>query len=151
MSDLSGLARLGANPELKYVGDGDDRQPVCEMRVRFLNAKKDRKTDEWIDQGFWAQVNVWGRCAEPAAKMLSKGDRVFIDGEMVMNTWPDKDDDTLERSGVRVDTRLVAPYLPDIESLSYRERKQGGDRAAHSHSSDASTSASSAESAEAIA
>ena len=141
MSDLSGLARLGANPELKYVGDGDDKQPVCEMRVRFLNAKKDKKTGEWIDQGFWAQVNVWGYCAEPAAKMLSKGDRIFIDGEMVMNTWPDKDDDTLERSGVRVDTRLVAPYLPDIDTLSYRERKEkdSGDPASQSQTSGAST------------
>ncbi len=135
MSDLSGLARLGANPELKYVGSGDDKQPVCEMRVRFLNGKKDKKLGEWIDQGFWAQVNVWGLCAEPAAKMLAKGDRVFIDGEMVMNTWPDKDDDTLERSGVRVDTRLVAPYLPDLEGLSYRERKQIGDNAGQSQAS----------------
>lgn len=136
MSGLSGLARLGVNPELKYVGVDDDKQPVCEMRVRFLNGKKDKRSGEWVDQGFWAQVNVWGPCAEPAAKIFAKGDRVFIDGEMVMNTWSDKDDDTLEHSCVRVDTRLVAPYLPDLEGLSYRERKQGGGRTDQSTTSE---------------
>lgn len=123
MSDLSGLARLGTNPELKYVGSGDDKQPVCEMRVRFVNGKRDKATGEWIDQGFWAQVNVWGRCAEPAAKMFSKGDRVFIDGVMVMQTWPDKEDETVERSGMRVDARMVAPWLPDLDGLSYKPRE----------------------------
>jgi len=136
MSELSGQARLAANPELKYVGTGDDKQPVCEMRVRFLNAKQDKASGDWTDLGFWAQVNVWGLCAEPAAKMLSKGDRIFIDGSMVMDTWPDKDDENVERSGIRVDTRMVAPYLPDIESLSYRERKQSDNHAAQTQSSD---------------
>lgn len=138
MSELSGQARLAANPELKYVGAGDDKQPVCEMRVRFLNAKQDKASGEWSDLGFWAQVNVWGHCAEPAAKMLSKGDRIFIDGSMVMDTWTDKDDENTDRSGIRVDTRMIAPYLPDIESLSYRERKQSGDQAGQVQSSQAS-------------
>ncbi len=122
MTAIKGLVRLGANPELRFVGSGDDKKAVCEIRGRFINSKLDKGTGEWIDLGFWATVNVWGRCAEPAAKMLSKGDLIYIDGTMVMNTWPDKENEGEEISGFKVDTNFVAPYLPNLESLRYKPR-----------------------------
>lgn len=123
MSMLQGMARLGANPELKYVGDGESKQAVCEMRLRFLNSKQDKVTGEWSDDGFWAQVNLWGACAEPAAKLYSKGDRVVVvDGNMVMNSWPDKENEGQMATGLKVDTRLVLPYLADVSVLKFKER-----------------------------
>ncbi len=122
MTAIKGPGRLGANPELRFVGNGDDKKPVCELRVRFINGKVDKATGEWTDTGFWATVNVWGWCAEPAAKMFSKGDRIYIDGTMVMNTWPDKENEGEVISGFKVDTIFVAPYLPDLELLRYKPR-----------------------------
>lgn len=122
MTQISGKARLGKNPELKYVGDDDDKKPVCELRVRFINGKKNKATDEWEDQGFWAQVNVWGKLAEPAAKLVSKGDLVHIEGDLSNKVWMDKDDASKEHSMLCVDSHFIAPVISDIEALSYKPR-----------------------------
>lgn len=127
MTMMQGTARLGANPELKYIGVGDDQKPVCEVRLRILNGKQDKSTGEWLDQGFWAQGNIWGKFAEPAAKIFSKGDRVFFDGNMVMNTFPDKDNEGEEVKVPKIDISFIAPYLPDIESLKYKARTSKSD------------------------
>jgi len=120
MTAIQGLARLGANPELKYIGD--DKKPVCEISARFINGKQDKATEEWEDQGFWAQVNIWGRCAEAAAKMFSLGDKVIIDGNMVMVSWPDKDDPSKTVTSLKIDCHSITPYLPDLISLDYKKR-----------------------------
>lgn len=121
VTTINGLARLGSAPELKYVGD--DKKPVCEMRARFVNSKQDKVTGEWKDQGFWAHVNIWDRYAEPAAKMFSSGDMVYIDGNTVMDNWPDKENQGQTVEGMKVNANFIAPYLPHLESLTYQERK----------------------------
>lgn len=126
MSEISGQARLGKNPELKYIGQDDNKQAVCELRVKMLNSKQDKKTDDWIDRGFWAQVNVWGKMAEAASKLLQKGDRVFIvNGTLAQDTWSDDKDPDKENSMMKIDTHLVFPFTTDIESLQYKPRKAG--------------------------
>ncbi len=133
MSEIQGIARLGSNPELKYVGE--DKKPVCEISVRFINGKQDKITQEWEDRGFWAQVNIWGKCAEPAAKMFSTGDRIIITGNMVGVSWADKDDPEKTVSGLKVDTNSVAPYLPDLMSLEYKERSPQNQKTSATQSS----------------
>ena len=130
MSEISGQARLAKNPELKYVGQGDDKQPVCEMRVRMLNSKQKKNSEDWIDNGFWVQVSVWGKFAEPTSKLLQKGDRIFLTGDMVEKTWPDNEDAAVEHSQLDINTNYVFPYLPDLESLRYKPRKAKDDNAA---------------------
>ncbi|MEW8139475.1 MAG: single-stranded DNA-binding protein [Candidatus Thiodiazotropha endolucinida] len=129
MTDICGPARLAANPELKPVGEGEDKRFVCVLRARFLNFKPKKNSDDYEDNGFWADVNVWDKFAEPAAKMLVKGDRIIIGGNLVQNHWPDKDDPETERSRLKVDATFIAPFLPDIEELRYKPRgtQQGQD------------------------
>ena len=38
MPNINGYARLGKTPELKYIGDGEDKQPVCELSVKIGRA-----------------------------------------------------------------------------------------------------------------
>lgn len=126
MSDISGQARLGKNPELKYIGQDENKQAVCELRVRMLNPKQDKKTDEWIDRGFWAQVNLWGPFAEAASKLLQKGDRVFVaNGTLAQDTWFDENNPDKENAMMKIDTNMVFPYTTDIESIKYKPRKSG--------------------------
>lgn len=122
MTDISGPARLGANPELKTVGQGEDKQTVCELRVRFLNGRPKKDLDAWEDNGFWADVNLWGKAAESAARLFEKGDRVHIIGNLIERHWEDRDNPELERSMLQVNASIVAPYLPDLESLQYKPR-----------------------------
>ncbi len=122
MTDVSGPARLGTHPELKTIGQGDDQQAVCELRVRFLNGKPKKGSDEWEDNGFWAHVNIWGKSAESAARLFEKGDRVHIIGNMIEKSWPDKQSPEIEHSMMQVNASFIAPYLPDLESLQYKPR-----------------------------
>ncbi len=124
MSDISGQARLGRNPELKYIGQDENRQAVCELRVKMLNPKQDKKSNEWIDRGFWAQVNVWGPTAEAASKLFQKGDRIFlVNGSLAQDTWFDENNPEKENAMMKIDTNMVFPYTTDIESLKYKPRK----------------------------
>ena len=127
MTDISGPARLGANPELKTVGQGDDKQYVCEMRVRFLNGRPKKDSEEWEDNGFWANVNVWSKLGESAARLFEKGDRVYIIGNMIERSWADKENPEVERSMMQVNASFIGPYLPDLESLKYKPRQPRND------------------------
>lgn len=125
MPAINGYARLGKIPELKYIGEGDDKQAVCELSVKFINSKKKKNAgdDEYDDFGFWAQVNVWGYEAEPVSKLLSKGDKVYIaDGKLAEKSWADKDDSEIMKKGLQVDCRLLFPVLSNIENLTYKKR-----------------------------
>lgn len=125
MPSINGYARLGKTPELKHIGEGDGKQAVCELSVKFINSKKKKGSgeDEYDDLGFWAQVNVWGYEAEPVSRLLSKGDKVYIaDGKLAEKSWADKDNSEITKSGLQVDCRLLFPVLSNIESLRYKAR-----------------------------
>jgi single-stranded DNA-binding protein len=129
MSQIHGTARLGKNPELKYIGEGEDKKPVCEIWLKMLNSRKNKSKDDWEDLGFWAQLNLWGNLAEPAARLLSKGDRVYVSGRIVEKTWSQSDipseqaEESETHSTLVIDTNFIAPYLGDLESLKYKPRK----------------------------
>jgi len=123
MTNIAGKARLGENPELKIIGTGEDKKYVCEMSVKFVNAKKDKVTDEWIDNGFWADLTVWGSCAESAQRLFEVGDTIVVlDGNLFESSWPDKVDPNKIHTRFKVNATLVAPFIPDIESLCYKVR-----------------------------
>ncbi|RAV34742.1 single-stranded DNA-binding protein [Corynebacterium heidelbergense] len=69
-------------PELRYTQSG---KAVCQLRIAASDQHKDG--DEWVrDQSVYWTVAVWGRCAEPAAR-LTKGDRVVVRGKPVTRQW----------------------------------------------------------------
>jgi len=121
---IQGPARLGKEPMLKHVGE--DNKPVCEMRVIFLNYRTNKQEpDNPVDSGFWAQVNIWGKFAEPASRLFSTGDKVYIAGELDQDTFTPKDtnegDDEVKI--LHVNTNLIFPWTIDIDSLTFNERK----------------------------
>ncbi len=125
MTDIQGPARIGKPPVLKHVGE--DKKPVCELTIIFLNYRKSKSDEENpIDRGFWARVSVWGKFAEPVSKMYSVGDKIFIaDGNMEQESFMPKDADEAdgEVKMLKVDCNLVFPWVPDLESLRFNERK----------------------------
>ena len=124
MTAIQGPARLGKEPMLKHVGE--DNKPVCEMRVIFLNYRANKQEpDNPVDSGFWAQVNIWGKFAEQASRLFTTGDKVYIVGDMDQDSFKPKDanegDD--EINILHVDSHLIFPWTPDIETLSFTQRK----------------------------
>ncbi len=117
MATISGKGNLGADPILKYVGE--DKRPVTELRVYLQCGRKDKKTGEWEDNGDWYNVSLWGPCAEPASKLLQKGNGIYLTGTLSTDRWNDKESGE-PKSHPRIDADFVAPYLPAVESITYR-------------------------------
>lgn len=81
------IGRLGADPELKTIKSGDN---VC----TFLVAT----TGKWIDQSgeskektTWHRVTCWNKLADLCHAHLKKGRLIFAKGEIINNSWEDKD------------------------------------------------------------
>ena len=124
MTDIQGPARLGKEPVLKHVGE--DNKPVCELRVIFLNYRANKQDPASpIDSGFWAHVNIWGKFAEPASRLFSTGDKVYIAGELDQDTFTHKgaNEGDDEVKILHVNTNLIFPWTIDIDSLTFNERK----------------------------
>lgn len=86
---LTGLARLGADAELRYTQGGD---PVATLRLAFGYGQKDgsgNKPTQWIE------ASLWGKRAESLKDYLKKGAAVdVILSDPHIETWQKKDQTT---------------------------------------------------------
>lgn len=81
------VGNLGKDPELRYTPQGD---AVCSFSMA-TNEKKRDKAGELQDVTTWFKVTLWRRQAENAAKYLSKGRPVYIEGRLQIEEWTDRD------------------------------------------------------------
>jgi single-strand DNA-binding protein len=79
---------LTADPELRSLPSGT---AVCELRVACNGRRKDQSSGEWIDKPNYFNVKVWGPQGENAARYLSKGRPVAIDGRLDWREWEAQD------------------------------------------------------------
>lgn len=81
------LGNLGRDPELRYTPQG---QPVCSFSMASNSRRKD-KNGEMQDIVTWFRITLWGRLAENASQYLEKGRPVFIEGELRVDEWTDRE------------------------------------------------------------
>ncbi|MEQ1605236.1 MAG: single-stranded DNA-binding protein [Pyrinomonadaceae bacterium] len=81
------VGNLGKDPELRYTPQGD---AVCSFSLATNERKKD-KSGEFQDVTTWFKVTLWRHMAENAAKYLSKGRQVYIEGRLQIEEWTDRD------------------------------------------------------------
>jgi single-strand DNA-binding protein len=79
---------LTADPELRSTPSGT---PVCSMRIACNTRRKNNSTGEWEDKPNYFNVTVWGAQGENAARFLSKGRPVAIDGRLEWREWEAQD------------------------------------------------------------
>ena len=80
------VGNLGAEPEMKYAGDGT---PILNLRVAASSRKK--VDGEWKDVPTWCAVSVFGKRAESLAKLLEKGSKVAVRGELSVREYDKRD------------------------------------------------------------
>jgi single-strand DNA-binding protein len=73
---------LTADPELRSTPSGT---PVCNLRIACNTRRKEE--GEWVDKPNYFNVTVWGAQGENAARYLSKGRPVAIDGRLEWREW----------------------------------------------------------------
>lgn len=79
---------LTKDPELRSLPSGTS---VCELRIACNTRRKDQSSGEWADKPNYFNVKVWGAQGENAARFLSKGRPVAIDGRLDWREWDAQD------------------------------------------------------------
>ena len=81
------IGRLGRDPELKFT-------PAGKAVTNFTMATSENWKDdsgERQERTEWHRIVIWGKLAEVAAKYLTKGKQVYIEGRLQTREWTDKD------------------------------------------------------------
>jgi single-strand DNA-binding protein len=79
---------LTKDPELRSLPSGTS---VCELRIACNTRRKDQASGEWTDKPNFFNVKVWGAQGENAARYLTKGRPVAIDGRLEWREWEAQD------------------------------------------------------------
>ena len=74
--------RCSRDPELRYVGEKNTA--VCDVGIACDSGFGDNKTSCFVD------LTLWGRQAEVCHEYLKKGNVFQVDGELVQESWEDK-------------------------------------------------------------
>ncbi|MFQ6607250.1 MAG: single-stranded DNA-binding protein [Fidelibacterota bacterium] len=81
------IGHLGNDPESRYLPSGD---AVLNISIATNEGWRD-KDGEQKDRTEWHRCVIFGKQAETAAKLLSKGQLIYLDGRLRTRSWEDKD------------------------------------------------------------
>ena len=77
------LGRVGTDPEMQYTPNGT---AVTKLRLATDRRRQDGEVD-----ADWHNVVVWGKTAEAVNQYVGKGQRVYVAGRLVQNSWEGED------------------------------------------------------------
>ena len=109
------VGRLGADPEMKTVGQG---QTVTRLNVATSETwmGKDGQKQEKTE---WHRITVWGKLAEICGKHLSKGRQVYVEGKLQTRSWED------QQGQKKYATEVVASTVQFLGASGERTTTQG--------------------------
>jgi single-strand DNA-binding protein len=93
---------LTRDPEFRSLPNGT---PVCELGVAVNERIKD-ESGNWTDRPNYFDVTVWGGMGEWAARSLTKGAGVTVEGRLRYEAW---EKDGQKRSKVKIVANSLVP------------------------------------------
>ncbi|MBL8863331.1 MAG: single-stranded DNA-binding protein [Planctomycetes bacterium] len=81
------MGNLTRDPEVRFTASN---MAICKFGMAVNRRYKDGQTGEWKEEPTFVDVTIFGARAEPFAKYHSKGKPCFIEGELRLDTWEDK-------------------------------------------------------------
>lgn len=79
------IGHLGAQPEIKKFDNGN-------ALAKFSLATNEKYTDnngKLVTNTTWHNVVAWGKMAEIAEQLLTKGQKIVLTGKLVQRNWED--------------------------------------------------------------
>ncbi|WP_078706122.1 single-stranded DNA-binding protein [Bartonella sp. WD16.2] len=109
------IGYLGANPESRTMASGAE---VVNFRIATSQSYTDKKTGEKVDKTEWHSVVVFNpHLAKVALQYLSKGSKVYVEGQLQTRKWQDKSGQT------RYTTEIVLPqYRGELKILDSAQK-----------------------------
>jgi single-strand DNA-binding protein len=82
------VGNLGRDPEVRYTQSGDK---IVHLSVATSERWKDRATGEPRERTEWHRVVIFNdRLGEVAERYLSKGSKVYLEGQIQTRKWTDQ-------------------------------------------------------------
>lgn len=81
------IGRLGRDPEMQYTSNGN---AITKFSIAVDMRKPGKDGEQGTSDTTWVNITAWGKLAETAAKILTKGTMVAVDTYMSTRKW-DKD------------------------------------------------------------
>ena len=115
------VGNLGQAPELRYMPNGG---AVASLTLATSESWRDKATGEQREKTEWHRVVVFGKLAEIAGEYLTKGAKVYIEGQLQTRKWQDG-------QGIdRYTTEIVVKANGTMQMLgSAQGNRQSGDAA----------------------
>lgn len=82
------IGRLGRDPELRYLPNGD---AAVNISLAVGKKWKDKTSGETREQTTWVPFSFFGKTAELIAQYAKKGSQMRADGEFSVRKYTDKD------------------------------------------------------------
>ena len=86
------LGRVGTDPEMQYTPGGT---AVAKLRMATDRYRKDAENET-----DWHNVVCWGKTGEAVNEYVGKGDRIYVSGRLVQNSWESDDGQRRHRTEV---------------------------------------------------
>ena len=97
------IGNLGNTPEVKAFGEnGKVARVGIATTEKYKNAK-----GEYVSETTWHNLVIWGKQAENAEKLMTKGAEVLIEGKIVNRNYEDKDGIKRYISEIKVDEFIM--------------------------------------------
>ncbi len=83
------IGNLGRDPEIRHTQDGNR---VATFNIATSESWNDKYSGERIERTEWHKIVVFNdRLSELAEKFLTKGSKVYVEGQLKTRKWTDKD------------------------------------------------------------
>jgi single-strand DNA-binding protein len=87
------IGRLTRDPEIRTFSNGGK---VAKIGFAVNNRKKNQQTGAWEDEPVFLDIDAFNRetgrkLADLVEQYLKKGNQVYIEGNLVLDQWTDKD------------------------------------------------------------
>ena len=86
------LGRVGTDPEMQYTPNG--------TAITKLRLATDRRRQDGQVEADWHDVVCWSKTAEAVNNYISKGQRIYVVGRLVQNSWQNEDGQNRHRTEV---------------------------------------------------
>ena len=99
MLKLQLIGNLGADAEIRQVGE----RSVISFNVAHSEKYTDRNTGQLVDKTVWVGCSYWRQPTQTGvAKYLTKGKKVFVEGEPSVRTYQNREGATVATLDLRV-------------------------------------------------
>ena len=82
------IGNVGRDPEMRYTSEGVG---VCNFSVAVNKRRKNRNTNEYMDQTTWFKIAAWRNLAETCSQYVHKGMQIMIVGEVKADAYVGQD------------------------------------------------------------